>query len=189
PSAFQGDRVDVAGDQQIVAEHDCVAALFGGPAVRPGPPGPVAAEAGQQLVVVAGQVVLGEEVDLEGGPGHAGEPRLVRGPGLGGEVAAQPPGDVRVGHTAFGHGQMPVKQPLATGSNSRRRSVSGWRSGTPASLRGQAVSTGARLGRSGQWVVVVVVVVTSGGGCSPGSSGGGCETGVWSVPVVGSGLR
>jgi hypothetical protein len=31
--------------------------------------------------------------------------------------------------------------------------------------------------------------VTSWGGCSPGSGGRGSETGIWSVPVVGSGLR
>jgi hypothetical protein len=88
-----------------------VAALLGGPAVRPGPPGPVAAEAGQQLVVVAGQVVLGEQVDLEGGLGDPGQPGLVGGPGLGIEVAAEAPGDVLVREPLFGHGQMPVKQP------------------------------------------------------------------------------
>src|SRR4029450_2948101 len=69
-----------AGAKQIVAEHDRLAALLGGPSVRPGPPGPVAAEAGQQLVVVAGQVVLGEQVDLEGGLGDPGRPGLVGGP-------------------------------------------------------------------------------------------------------------
>jgi hypothetical protein len=31
--------------------------------------------------------------------------------------------------------------------------------------------------------------VTSWGDCSPGSSGRGSDTGTWSVPVVGSGLR
>jgi hypothetical protein len=86
PAPFQGDRVEVAGDQQIIAEHDRVAALLGGPAVRPGVPGPVVAEGGQQLVVVAGQVVLGEEVDLEGGLSDPGQPRLVGGPGLDIEV-------------------------------------------------------------------------------------------------------
>jgi hypothetical protein len=112
PAAFQGDRVDVAGDQQVVAEHDRVAALFGGPAVRPGPPGAVVAEAGQQLVVVAGQVVLSEKVDLEGRLGHPGQPRLIRSPRLGVEVAAQPPGHVLMGQPLFGHGQVPVQQPL-----------------------------------------------------------------------------
>jgi hypothetical protein len=63
-------------------------------------------------VVVAGQVVLGEEVDFEGGLGDTGEPRLVGGPGLGVEVAAQAPGDVLVRQPLFGHGQMPVQQPL-----------------------------------------------------------------------------
>jgi hypothetical protein len=63
-------------------------------------------------VVVAGQVVLGEEVDLEGGLGDAGQPRLVRGPGFGVEVATQAPGHVLVGQPVFGHGQVPVQQPL-----------------------------------------------------------------------------
>ena len=112
PPPFQGDRVDVAGDQQIIAEHDRVAALLGGPAVRPGPPGAVAAEGRQQLPVVAGQVVLGEEVDLEGGLGDPGQPRLVGGPGFGVEVAAKAPGHVLMRHPFLGHGQMPVKQPL-----------------------------------------------------------------------------
>jgi hypothetical protein len=70
------------------------------------------AEAGQQLVVVAGQVVLGQEVDLEGGLGDPGQSWLVRGPGFGVEVAAQPPGHVFVGQPVFGHGQVPVKQLL-----------------------------------------------------------------------------
>jgi hypothetical protein len=60
--------------------------------------------------VVAGQVVLGEEVDLEGSLGHPGQPRLVRGPGFGVEVAAQPPGDVLMWQPLFGHGQVPVQQ-------------------------------------------------------------------------------
>ena len=67
-------------------------------------------EAGQELVVVAGQVVLGEEVDLEGGLGNAGQSWLVWGPGLGVEVAAQAPGHVFVGQPLFGHGQVPVQQ-------------------------------------------------------------------------------
>jgi hypothetical protein len=62
--------------------------------------------------VVAGQVVLGEEVDLEGGLGDPGQPRLIRGPGLGVEVAAQTPGHVLVGHPLLRHGQMPVQQLL-----------------------------------------------------------------------------
>jgi hypothetical protein len=70
------------------------------------------AEAGQQLVVVAGQVVLGEEVDLEGGLGHPGQPRLIGGPGLGVEVTTEAPGDVLVREPLFGHGQMPVQQLL-----------------------------------------------------------------------------
>ena len=62
--------------------------------------------------MVAGQVVLGEEVDLEGGLGDPGQPRLVGGPGLGVEVAAEAPGHVLMRQPLFGHGQVPVKQPL-----------------------------------------------------------------------------
>jgi hypothetical protein len=42
-------------------------------------------------------------------PGQAG---LVRGPGLGVEVAAEAPGHVLMRQPFFGHGQMPVQQPL-----------------------------------------------------------------------------
>ncbi|GAA1037023.1 hypothetical protein GCM10009557_49370 [Virgisporangium ochraceum] len=60
--ALQGHRVDGAGGEQIVTDGDAVAALLRGPAVDPRAPGTVAAEADRDLVVVAGQVVLGEEV-------------------------------------------------------------------------------------------------------------------------------
>ena len=60
--ALQRHRVDGAGGQQVVADRDAVPALLGGPAVHPGAPGAVAAEADGDLVVVAGQVVLGEQV-------------------------------------------------------------------------------------------------------------------------------
>jgi hypothetical protein len=53
-----------------------------------------------------------EEVDLEGDLGHPGQSRLVGGPGFGVEVAAEAPGHVFVGQPLFGHGQVPVKQPL-----------------------------------------------------------------------------
>jgi hypothetical protein len=119
-SAFQGDGVDVAGDQQIVAEHDRVAALLGGgPSVRPGPPGPVTAEAGQQLVVVAGQVVLGEQVDLEGGLGDPVS-RGWSGPGLDIEVAAQPPAMDPWGSHALAMDSCRSSRRSATGSNSAR---------------------------------------------------------------------
>ncbi len=62
--------------------------------------------------MVAGQVVLGEEVDLEGGLGDPGQPRLIGGPGFGVKVAAQAPGHVLMGQPLFGHGQMPVQQPF-----------------------------------------------------------------------------
>jgi hypothetical protein len=44
--------------------------------------------------------------------GDPGQPWLVRGPGLDIEVAAEAPGDVLVRQPVFGHGQVPVKQPL-----------------------------------------------------------------------------
>ena len=67
------DRVDGAGGQQVVADRDAVPALLGGPAVHPGAPGAVAAEERGDLVVVAGQVVLGEQVDDQRGAGDVGD--------------------------------------------------------------------------------------------------------------------
>ena len=43
PAALEQDRVDVAGDRQVVAQDDRVAALLGGPAPDPVDPRPVAA--------------------------------------------------------------------------------------------------------------------------------------------------
>ena len=91
PAALEGDRVDVAGDRQVVAQDDGVAALLRGPAPDPVDPGAVAlAEHAVDEPVVAGQVVLGQEADLEGRLGDAGQPRLVGRPGLLVEVAPEP---------------------------------------------------------------------------------------------------
>ena len=77
PGPLQRDRVDRAGDEQVVADRDAVPALLGGPAVHPGAPGAVAAEERGDLVVVAGQVVLGEQVDDQRGPRDVGTSRLL----------------------------------------------------------------------------------------------------------------
>ncbi len=65
-SAFQGNGVDAAGDREEVPKHDRVPALLGGPPSRPLAPCPVAPERVPQREVVVGQVVLGQQVDLEG---------------------------------------------------------------------------------------------------------------------------
>ena len=77
-------------DREVVPQHDRVAALLGGPAADPVEPRAVAlAEHPVDQAVVARQVVLGQQADLERGLGDAGQPRLVRRPGLLVEVAAR----------------------------------------------------------------------------------------------------
>ena len=78
PGPLQLDGVDRAGGEQVVADGDAVPALLGGPAVHPGAPGAVAAEERGDLVVVAGQVVLGEQVDDQRGAADLGELGLLR---------------------------------------------------------------------------------------------------------------
>ena len=103
PAALEDDRVDVAGDRQVVAQDDRVATLLGGPPADPVDPRPVApAEHPVDEPVVRGQVVLGQEVDLEGRLGDAGQPRLVGRPGLLVEVAPEPVRDVVVGEPLLG---------------------------------------------------------------------------------------
>ena len=90
PAALEQHRVDVAGDREVVAQHDRVPALLGGPAPDPVQPRPIAlAEHPVDQAVVAGQVVLGQQADLERRLGDAGQPRLVGCPGLLVEVPAQ----------------------------------------------------------------------------------------------------
>ena len=87
-------------------------ALLGGPPVYPGPPRAVAPERAPDLPVIAGQVVLGEEIDLQRGPGDRRKPRLLGVPGRAakvGVVAAETPGDVLVRHPLLGGGQVSIE--------------------------------------------------------------------------------
>ncbi len=103
PAALERDRVDVSGDGQVVAQDDRVPALFRRPAPDPVDPCAVAvAEHPVDQAVVRGQVVLGQEADLEGRLGDPGQPRLVGRPGLLVEVAPQAVGDVVVGEPLLG---------------------------------------------------------------------------------------
>ena len=112
PAALQERRVEVAGDGQVVAEHDRVATLLRGPAADPVDPGPVApAEHAVDEPVVAGQVVLGQQPDLERDLGDARQPRLVRRPGVLVEIPAQAVGDEVVGEPLLGNLVMTVVQP------------------------------------------------------------------------------
>ncbi len=61
-----GGRIDFAGDHQIVAQRDGVQVLLGGPAADPAAPLFRKDEAEHELPVVAGEVVLGDQQDLEG---------------------------------------------------------------------------------------------------------------------------
>jgi hypothetical protein len=111
PASLQGDGVDVPRDREVVAQHDRVPALLGRPAPDPVEPRPVAVpEHPVDEPVVAGQVVLRQQPDLERGLGDAGEARLVRCPRLLVEVAAQPVGDELVGEPLLGHAGVAVVQ-------------------------------------------------------------------------------
>ncbi len=59
-----GRRIDLAGDHQIVAQRDGVQVLLGGPAADPAAPLLFEDEVLDDLAVVAGEVVLGDEQDL-----------------------------------------------------------------------------------------------------------------------------
>src|SRR6266568_2945752 len=68
PAALEQDRIDVPSHGQVVAQHDRMASLLGSPSAYPCHPCPVAlAELAMDEAVIARQVVLGQEPDLEGG--------------------------------------------------------------------------------------------------------------------------
>ena len=92
--------------------HERVTALFGGPAMHPGAPRAVAAERVGDLAVVAGQVVLGQQVDLEGDLGDRGEGRLARLPRQLVEIAALAPRHVLVRHPLLGEPQVALEPGL-----------------------------------------------------------------------------
>jgi hypothetical protein len=58
---LQLDRVDGAGDDQLVAQRDAVPVLLGRPAVDPLPPGAVVAEGRRDFAVVRGLITLQKE--------------------------------------------------------------------------------------------------------------------------------
>ena len=112
PAALQQRRVEVAGDRQVVAQHDRVPTLLRGPAADPVDPGTVAAaEHAVDEAVVAGQVVLGQQPDLERDLGHARQARLLRRPWILVEVPTQPVGDELVGEPLLGDLVVAVVQP------------------------------------------------------------------------------
>ena len=101
-----------------------MATLLRRPAPDPVDPGAVAgAEHAVDEPVVAGQVVLGQQADLEGGLGDAGQARLVRGPRLLVEVAPQPVRDVVVGEPFLGDGRVTVVQAAASGCQLVQRAI------------------------------------------------------------------
>ena len=112
PAALQQRRIEVAGDRQVVPEHDRVATLLRGPAADPVDPCAIApAEHAVDQPVVAGQVVLGQQADLERDLGDARQPGLVGRPGLLVEVPPQAIGDELVGEPLLRHLVVPVVQP------------------------------------------------------------------------------
>ncbi len=113
PEVLQLDRVHGPAGEQVVPHDDAVPALLRRPAVHPGAPGTVPPEEGGDLVVVAGQVVLGQQVDHQGGPPYVTDLGLLGGPRFAAhdavEVAAVAPGHVLVRHPVLGHLQVPVQ--------------------------------------------------------------------------------
>ena len=106
-------RVEQPGDREVVAHHDRVATLFGGPTAAPRAPRLIGAVHALDGVEVVGQVVLGEEVHEQGAAHPVGQrltggvPDLVRL-----EVAAPAPGDELVGEPLLGALEVGVEQPL-----------------------------------------------------------------------------
>ena len=93
-----------------------MAPLLGRPAADPVDPGPVAlAEHPVDEPVVGGQVVLGQEADLERRLGHAGQARLVRRPRLLVEVATEAVRDVVVREPLLGDLGVAVVQAAGLG--------------------------------------------------------------------------
>ena len=112
PLALKQNGVDVAGDHEVVPEDDRMATLLRGPAADPVDPRPItAAEHAVDQAVVAGQVVLREEADLERDLGDTRQPGLVGRPGLLVEVPSQSIGDVVVREPLLRHLGVPVVQP------------------------------------------------------------------------------
>ena len=106
------DRVDAAGDDEVVAQRDAVPALLGRPPADPLAPRAVAAEAGGDLAVVGGQVVLGEQVDRHRRLRDRVERRVLRAPVLAAEereVATAAPRHVVVRVPFLGQAEVAVE--------------------------------------------------------------------------------
>ena len=107
------DGIDRSRDEQVVADRRAVTALLRGPAAYPGAPGAIAAHVGRDLVVVAREVVLGEEIDDEARARRLAEPALLRGPFLAPERSVEilclAPRNVLVREPLLGRRQMAVE--------------------------------------------------------------------------------
>ncbi len=112
PSPLELVRVDAPRHQQVVADAERVPSLLRRPPVDPRAPRAVATEDPLHLAVIARQVVLCEQVDLERDPSERRQRRLLHRPRLAveqREVAALAPRHVLVRHPLFGHLEMPVE--------------------------------------------------------------------------------
>ena len=164
PAALEGDRVDVPGDREVVAEDDRVTTLLGRPAADPVDPGAVAlAEHPVDEAVVAGQVVLGQQADLERGLGDPGQARLVGRPWLLVEVAPEPVRDEVVGEPLLGDLRVPVveagglglelveQRAVVVAGDGRREGEAGWNcrawGGGPHSQKGRGRPQRTRIHR------------------------------------------
>ena len=111
---LQRRRVDGPAGEQVVPHHHRVPGLLGRPPVHPGAPRAVQAEQRGDLAVVAGEVVLGQQVDDHRGAGDAGQrglpraprPRPPKGPS---KSRAPAPRHVLVRHPVAEHAQVAVE--------------------------------------------------------------------------------
>ena len=97
PLVLQLGRIAVPGGQQVVTDGDGVLALLGRPEAGPFGHRRVLGEAASDLRVVVGQVVLGQQVQLQGGPDLRGQRGLGLLPRLVAETPAQFPRNNVVG--------------------------------------------------------------------------------------------
>ena len=103
------------GHREVVTDHDRVAPFFGGPAADPFAPGFLVAERAPQRQVVVGEVVLGQQVDLQRGLGDVGQPGIAGLPRLFDEVPALFVRHVVVREPLAGRSEMPIERCLDHG--------------------------------------------------------------------------
>ena len=112
PCPLEPDRVHPAGDQQVVTNAVRVPALLRRPAMHPGAPGALAAKDSLDLPVIAREVVLRQQVDLERRTRDRRQRRLLAGPCVAAEVsevATLAPRHVLVRHPFLRRSQVPVE--------------------------------------------------------------------------------